>query len=50
MGIVTRVENILGVKTLPSPNWREGGLDPTVAGAIGAALIGKALYEKAQGS
>jgi bzd-type benzoyl-CoA reductase Q subunit len=50
MGIVTRVENILGVKTLPSPNWREGGLDPTAAGAIGAALLGKALYEKAQGS
>jgi bzd-type benzoyl-CoA reductase Q subunit len=50
LGIVSRVENILGIKTLPSPNWREGGLDPTVAGAIGAALLGKALYEKAQNS
>ena len=50
MGIVMRVENILGVKTLPSPNWREGGLDPMVAGAAGAALLGKALYLKSQGS
>jgi activator of 2-hydroxyglutaryl-CoA dehydratase len=30
------------------PNWREDGLDPMVAGAFGAALLGKALYEKAQ--
>ncbi len=50
IGIVRRVENILGVKTLPSPNWREDGLDPTVAGAAGAALLGKALYLKAQGN
>lgn len=49
MGIVNRVETILGVKTLPSPNWREGGLDPMLAGAIGAASLGKALYQKAQG-
>lgn len=50
IGIVKRVENILGVKTLPAPNWRESGLDPTVAGAAGAALLGKALYLKAQGN
>jgi bzd-type benzoyl-CoA reductase Q subunit len=50
IGIVRRVENILGVKTLPAPNWRESGLDPTVAGAAGAALLGKALYLKAQGN
>jgi bzd-type benzoyl-CoA reductase Q subunit len=50
MGIVNRIETILGVKTLPSPNWREGGLDPMLAGAMGAALLGKALYLKAQGS
>jgi bzd-type benzoyl-CoA reductase Q subunit len=50
MGIVSRIENILGVKTLPSPNWREGGLDPMIAGAAGAALLAKALYLKAQGS
>jgi bzd-type benzoyl-CoA reductase Q subunit len=50
MGIVSRVETILGVKTLPSPNWREGGLDPMTAGAAGAALLGRALYLKSQGS
>jgi activator of 2-hydroxyglutaryl-CoA dehydratase len=50
MGIVVRIENILGVKTLPSPNWREGGLDPMLAGAIGAALLGKSLYLKSQGN
>jgi bzd-type benzoyl-CoA reductase Q subunit len=50
IGIVRRVENILGVKTLPAPNWRESGLDPTVAGAAGAALLGKALFLKAQGN
>lgn len=49
VGIVTRIENVLGVKTLPSPKWRENGLDPMVAGAIGAALLGRALYLKAQG-
>jgi bzd-type benzoyl-CoA reductase Q subunit len=48
-GIVTRLETILGVKTLPTPQWREeGNLDPMVAGAFGAALLAKALYEKAQ--
>jgi bzd-type benzoyl-CoA reductase Q subunit len=50
MGIVSRIENILGVKTLPSPNWREGGLDPMIAGAAGAALLGRALYLKSKGS
>jgi bzd-type benzoyl-CoA reductase Q subunit len=50
IGIVSRIENILNVKCLPAPNWRENGLDPMVAGAIGAALLGKALYEKSQKS
>jgi bzd-type benzoyl-CoA reductase Q subunit len=50
IGIVSRIENILGVKCLPTPNWRENGLDPMVAGAIGAALLAKALYEKSQKS
>lgn len=50
IGIVKRIENILRVKTLPSPNWRENGLDPMVAGAIGAGLLAKALYEKSQKS
>jgi bzd-type benzoyl-CoA reductase Q subunit len=46
IGIVHRVENILGVKRLPVPNLEETGLDPTSAGAIGAALFAKALHEK----
>jgi bzd-type benzoyl-CoA reductase Q subunit len=46
IGIVTRVEKILGVKRLPVPNLETTGLDPTSAGAIGAALFAKALYEK----
>jgi len=50
MGIVTRIEENLSVKTLPSPDWRGNGLDPMVAGAIGAALLGRALYLKSQGS
>lgn len=49
MGIVRRIENVLGIETLPSPQWRENGLDPMIAGAIGAALLGKALYLKSQG-
>ena len=49
IGIVSRIEENLGVKTLPSPNWRGAGLDPMVAGAIGAALLGRALYLKSQG-
>ena len=48
IGIVSRLEVILGVKCLPMPNWRENGLDPMVAGAFGAALLAKALYEKSQ--
>jgi benzoyl-CoA reductase subunit A len=50
VGIVSRIENILGMKTLPSPNWREGELDPMIAGAAGAALLGRALYLKSQGN
>ena len=49
-GIVKRIETILGVKTLPSPDWRGEGLDPMVAGAVGAASIADALYRKSQGS
>lgn len=49
-GIVSRIETILDLKCLPSPNWRQDGLDPMVAGALGAALFGKALYDKAQRS
>ena len=49
IGIVSRIEENLGVKTLPSPKWRENGLDPMAAGAIGAALLGRELYLKAKG-
>ncbi|MEM2100113.1 MAG: benzoyl-CoA reductase, bzd-type, subunit Q [Thermoproteota archaeon] len=48
IGIVTRIESITGIKPLPAPNWKENGLDPMIAGAIGAALFAKALYEKSQ--
>jgi bzd-type benzoyl-CoA reductase Q subunit len=47
VGIVNRIEVVLGVKCLPMPNWRENGLDAMVAGAFGAALFAKSLYEKA---
>lgn len=50
IGIVSRIEEILGVKCLPAPNWRENELDPMVAGAIGAGIFAKALYEKSQRS
>jgi len=46
IGIVNRVENILGMKRLPVPNLEKTGLDPVSAGAMGAALYAKALYEK----
>jgi len=46
IGIVNRIENILGMKRLPVPNLEETGLDPISAGAIGAALYAKALHEK----
>ena len=47
IGITSRVEEILGVKRLPTPRqWMENGLDPMAAGAIGAAIFAKELYEK----
>ena len=48
IGIVNRVENILGLKRLPVPDLEKTGLDPASAGAIGAALFAKALHEKSQ--
>jgi bzd-type benzoyl-CoA reductase Q subunit len=50
VGIVRRIEKVLGVKCLPMPHWQDNGLDPMVAGALGAALFAKALYEKGQKS
>jgi bzd-type benzoyl-CoA reductase Q subunit len=48
IGVVSRIEVALGVKCLPMPNWRENGLDPMIAGALGAGLYAKALYDKSQ--
>ena len=39
-GIIERVERLLGIKPL------KPGIDPILAGALGAALFAKALYEK----
>jgi len=46
IGTVTRVERLLGLKRLPPPDWKGGGIDAMLAGAIGAAIFAKALYEK----
>ncbi|MEM3162548.1 MAG: BadF/BadG/BcrA/BcrD ATPase family protein, partial [Candidatus Bathyarchaeia archaeon] len=46
VGIISRIEHILGMKTVPMPNWEKDGRDPMAAGAIGAALFAKALYER----
>jgi activator of 2-hydroxyglutaryl-CoA dehydratase len=43
MGIVKRLEKILNIKPL------EPKMDPILAGALGAGLFAKALYEKEQG-
>jgi bzd-type benzoyl-CoA reductase Q subunit len=43
IGIVTRLEKILKTKAL------EPKMDPILAGALGAGLFAKALYEKEQG-
>lgn len=43
IGVVQRVERLLKVKAL------EPKMDPILAGAMGAALFAKALYEKEQG-
>jgi bzd-type benzoyl-CoA reductase Q subunit len=42
VGIVKRLEDIIGVKALPMKK----GLDPIIAGAIGAGLFARDLYEK----
>ncbi len=44
IGIVKRVERIIGIEALPMKEE----LDPMIAGAIGAALFAKALYEREQ--
>jgi len=44
IGVVNRLEKIIGMKALPMKE----GLDPMIAGGIGAALFAKALYEREQ--
>jgi bzd-type benzoyl-CoA reductase Q subunit len=48
MGIVKRLEKLLGFSRLPLPQGKDFSIDPILAGAIGAALFSKALYEKSQ--
>ena len=48
MGIVRRIEKLIGFNCLPLPQGKNRELDPQAAGAIGAALFAKALYDKAQ--
>jgi bzd-type benzoyl-CoA reductase Q subunit len=47
LGVVTRIERALGFPRLPVPDFSGTGLDPMLAGAIGAALYAKAFHEKA---
>jgi bzd-type benzoyl-CoA reductase Q subunit len=48
VGIVKRIEKLIGFNCLPLPKTRSYDMDPQLAGAIGAALFSKALYEKEQ--
>jgi activator of 2-hydroxyglutaryl-CoA dehydratase len=50
IGTVTRLEKLMGIKRLPPPDWKAGGLDAMTAGAIGGALFAKALYDRAHPS
>ena len=47
-GIAKRLESLLGFRRLEVTNGEHKGLDPMAAGAIGAAIFAKALYEKDQ--
>jgi bzd-type benzoyl-CoA reductase Q subunit len=46
IGIVKRIEKLIGFNCLPLPQTRSYDIDPQLAGAIGAALFSKALFEK----
>ncbi len=48
IGIVRRLERLLGFKQFEVPDWGKTGFDPMAAGAIGAAIFAKALYEKSK--
>lgn len=45
IGIVKRLENMLGIEAM-----KPGDYDPQIAGAIGAALFARAIFEKSQRS
>ncbi len=50
IGIVRRIEEELGIKALKPDKWRsDPRFDPMLAGAMGAALFAKALYERSKG-
>ncbi|HUI92707.1 MAG TPA: acyl-CoA dehydratase activase [Chitinivibrionales bacterium] len=49
IGIVKRIERLIGFNCFPLPKTRNYDMDPQLAGAIGAALFSKALFEKEQG-
>jgi bzd-type benzoyl-CoA reductase Q subunit len=46
IGTVNRLETLLGFKRLEVLTWEKDWKDPVTAGAIGAAIFAKALYEK----
>jgi benzoyl-CoA reductase subunit A len=48
IGVVKRIERLIGFECFPLPKRNGLLLDPQLAGAIGAALFAKALYEKSQ--
>jgi benzoyl-CoA reductase subunit A len=48
IGVVRRIEKLIGFQCFPLPKKNGFSLDPQLAGAIGAALFAKALYEKSQ--
>lgn len=50
IGIVKRVEKELGIQALKPDQWRaDPRFDPMLAGAVGAALFAKVLYERSKG-
>jgi benzoyl-CoA reductase subunit A len=48
IGVVRRIEKLIGFPCFQLPKKNGFSLDPQLAGAIGAALFAKALYEKSQ--
>jgi predicted CoA-substrate-specific enzyme activase len=48
IGVVSRIEKLIGFTCIPVPRKNGLTLDPQLAGAIGAALFAKALHEKSQ--